>query len=457
MNNIKIAYIGGGSRQWARNLMNDLALDKDLSGDVFLYDIDFEAAKDNALIGNLIQKNEKALSDFKYFAVSKIDEALINADFVIISILPATFKEMNVYLHHPENYGIYQAVGDTIGPAGIMRGLISIPIFVEFAKSIQKNCPNAWVINFTNPMTVCLQSLYLGFKDIKAYGNCHEVFGSQIDLKNIYNEKYPNQKATREDVKISVSGINHFTWITDASIYGENVLPLYDNHVKKYADPNIEKEKDYYKKHFPFVSESKVKYDLYLKYKVMAAAGDRHLAEFMPKAFYLKDLRTIDYYKFSLTPISYRIENLKQAVLRTKRIIDGKENISLNPSDEEAVRQIKALLGYEEFVTNVNCLNLGHAKGLIYGHIVETNALFRYNQLIPIHTNQLPLQVEAMINRHIYTHQLIFESYKKKDFSYAILALLNDPLCSELNYDEAKKMFDEMKDLMGHYLDYYIQ
>jgi galacturan 1,4-alpha-galacturonidase len=455
MKKIKIAYIGGGSRQWARNLMNDLALDKDLSGEVFLYDIDYKSANDNAVIGNLIQKNDKAKSDFKYYATKNIDEALLNADFVVISILPATFKEMEVYVHHPEKYGIYQSVGDTIGPAGIMRGLISIPIFVDFAKAIKKNCPNAWVINFTNPMTICLQSLYMGFKEIKAYGNCHEVFGSQTDLKNIYNNKYTNQHAKRDDVKISVSGINHFTWITEASIFGENILPLYDEHVRKNSDPNLEREKDYYKKNYPFVSEGKVKYDLYLKYKAMAAAGDRHLAEFMPKAFYLKNLEKIDYFKFSLTPVSYRVEKLEKAIIHTNNLVNNLEKIEIHPSDEEAVRQIKALLGYEEFVTNVNCMNLGHADGLIYGHIVETNALFRYNQVMPIKTNKLPLQVEAMVNKHIYTHKLIIEAYLKKDLSYAILALLNDPLCSDLSYDEVKQVFTEMKELMGSYLDYY--
>ena len=110
--NLKFAYIGGGSRNWAWGLMSDLAVAKDICGTIYLYDIDFEAAKHNEQIGNGIEE-----SDWKYVAVKTIDEALDGADFVIISILPGTFDDMESDVHLPEQYGIYQSVGDTTGPA----------------------------------------------------------------------------------------------------------------------------------------------------------------------------------------------------------------------------------------------------------------------------------------------------------------------------------------------------
>ena len=106
--NIKIAYIGGGSKQWARVFMSDLALAKDLEGEMALYDIDIEAAKRNQSIAKYINQNPKTQSIFTYNVYEKIDDALRNADFVLISILPATFKEMRSDVHAPEKYGIYQ-------------------------------------------------------------------------------------------------------------------------------------------------------------------------------------------------------------------------------------------------------------------------------------------------------------------------------------------------------------
>ena len=105
---VKIAYIGGGSRGWAWGLMSDLATAGDMSGRVELYDIDFEAAKANEIIGNKFNDADGAKSHWDYKAVETIGEALTGANFVIISILPGTFDEMESDVHTPEKYGIYQ-------------------------------------------------------------------------------------------------------------------------------------------------------------------------------------------------------------------------------------------------------------------------------------------------------------------------------------------------------------
>ena len=114
--NVKIAYIGGGSRGWAWGLMSDLASNEDMNGDVYLYDIDFEAAQANEKIGNMYNGCEGAKSKWTYHAVETPKEAMTGADFVVISILPGTFDEMESDVHTPEKYGIYQPVGDTTGP-----------------------------------------------------------------------------------------------------------------------------------------------------------------------------------------------------------------------------------------------------------------------------------------------------------------------------------------------------
>lgn len=101
ISDIKIAYIGGGSRGWAWGFMSDLVSHGDISGDVYLYDIDFEAAQHNEIIGNKFNGADGALTKWNYKAVKTAKEALTDANFVIISILPGTFDEMESDVHTP--------------------------------------------------------------------------------------------------------------------------------------------------------------------------------------------------------------------------------------------------------------------------------------------------------------------------------------------------------------------
>src|SRR3954468_5192769 len=156
--NVQIAYIGGGSRGWAWGLMSDLASEQSISGTVKLYDLNYEAAQQNAIIGNRLLDREDVVGHWEYEAVKTLKEALNGADFVIISILPGTFLEMKSDVHTPEQYGIYQSVGDTVGPGGMIRALRTIPLFVEIANHIKEHAPDAWVINYTNPMSLCTRT-----------------------------------------------------------------------------------------------------------------------------------------------------------------------------------------------------------------------------------------------------------------------------------------------------------
>ena len=136
--NLTIAYIGGGSRGWAWGLMGDLAMDGELCGTLRLYDIDREAAERNRIIGEKMSAHEGVKSPWKYEVSDSLQSALTGADFVVISILPGTFEEMQSDVHTPEKYGIYQSVGDTSGPGGIIRAMRTLPMFEEIAENIKK-------------------------------------------------------------------------------------------------------------------------------------------------------------------------------------------------------------------------------------------------------------------------------------------------------------------------------
>ena len=176
---IKIAHIGGGSRYWARDLMKDLALAGLFEGEIRLYDIDQEAARRNEVIASHLFSRPDAKARFKACAVKTLGACLKAADFVVISIEPGPIEARYADLEIPLKYGIVQPVGDSTGPGGILRALRSIPVYAQFAASIMEHCPRAWVINYTNPMTICTRTLYAVAPKIRAFGCCHEVFGSQ--------------------------------------------------------------------------------------------------------------------------------------------------------------------------------------------------------------------------------------------------------------------------------------
>ena len=330
VSDVKIAYVGGGSRGWAWNLMSDLAALDDVSGHVDLYDIDYEAAQHNEIIGNKFNDAPGAKSKWTYTAKKTLDEAVEGADFVIISILPGTFKEMESDVHTPEKYGIYQSVGDTAGPGGILRALRTIPMMEVIAKAVEKNAPNAWVINYTNPMALCVKALYDTFPKIKAFGCCHEVFGAQNFIMWTLKEICGIEVADRSDIKTNVVGVNHFTWVTNATYRNVDIFPIY----KEYAEKALKSDEELERINDRFEFKQMVKMDLFLRYGAIAAAGDRHLAEFCPGSWYLDNPEQVKNWGFALTPVSWRWGDLKERLEKSRRLRTGEEDVKIVDTGE---------------------------------------------------------------------------------------------------------------------------
>jgi alpha-galactosidase len=447
--NLKIAYIGGGSRGWARNLMVDLAKEPSLAGTVYLYDIDFDASKINEKIGNRLFDREDVLGKWKYVAEPNLNKSLEDADIVIISILPGTLDEMESDVHAPEKYGIYQSVGDTTGPGGIIRALRTVPIFRQFAKLIKEICPNAWVINFTNPMTLCVGALYKEFPQIKAFGCCHEVFGTQKILQRILKDEYGEQ-VTRDDIEINVMGVNHFTWVDKAYCKGKDLIPIYE----KYIDEHPEGLSDADLKHWAngvFATSESVKFDLFKRYGVIAAAGDRHLAEFCPREWYLNDPETVEKWGYSLTSVAFRRQDYAERIEKANALADGKEQLTLYETGEESVRQIKSLCGLGGFLTNVNIPNVGQMPQLPIGAIVETNAYFSSDSVRPVYAGVLPDNVHALVERICREQQTVLDGIFNDDYELVFTAFLNSPNVP-LKIEDARKLFDEMIENTKNYL-----
>ena len=411
---IRIAYIGGGSRGWAWTFMTDLSAEDRISGTIRLYDIDKEAAERNAVIGNHLMNRPDVRGEWEFTAADTLREALEGADFAVISILPGTFDEMESDVHLPERLGIYQSVGDTAGPGGMIRALRSIPMFIEIAEAIKTYAPDAWVINYTNPMSLLVKTLYMVFPQIKAFGCCHEVFGTQRVLKGIFEEMTGEKVEDRHDVHVNVVGINHFTWFTEASCHGRDLFPVYQEYIDRHFEEGwlyeeLRNDPDWMKD--VFACGHRVKMDLFRRYGAVAAAGDRHLAEFLPGNEYLRDPETARSWMFSLTPVSWRKQDLQRRLARSGRLYRFEEEIESVPTGEEGILLIKALLGLTRVVSNVNLPNTaGQIRNLPETAVVETNAVFSKNSVHPVACGDLCEPLRKLILPHVENHERIYEA-----------------------------------------------
>jgi alpha-galactosidase len=434
---IKLAYIGGGSRGWAWKFMTDLAIEPSMSGDVVLYDIDQHAADNNEIIGNIINAREDSVGKWNYSTASSLQEALTGADFVVISILPGTFKEMRVDVHMPERLGIYQSVGDTAGPGGIIRALRTLPMYVPIAEAIRDYAPNAWVINYTNPMSLCVKILYHVFPEIKAFGCCHEVFGTQKVLAAAASEYLGVESIPRRDIHVNVLGINHFTWFDEASYEGLDMFPIYEKFIEKYyKDGFNEPDKNW--ANSAFNCAHRVKFDLFKRYGLIAAAGDRHLAEFMPGDEYLKDPETVESWKFGLTTVDWRENDLKERLEKSHKLANREMEVDMEPSGEEGILLMKALVGLDRVVSNVNIPNVGQIPNLPLGAIVETNAVFAKDSIKPMMAGKLPETLRDLIMPHVENHELTLKAALTCDKELVVKAFMNDPNTKAKCQDEEK-------------------
>ena len=440
---LTVAYIGGGSRGWAWGFMTDLAMDPQICGTVRLYDIDRSAAARNEIIGNKISAHPDAVSRWKYEVRDSLQEALTGADFVVISILPATFEEMRTDVHLPERLGIWQPVGDTIGAGGFMRAMRTIPMYVEIAEAIKAYSPDAWVINYTNPMSLCVRTLYHVFPEIKAFGCCHEVFGTQKLLCAMLKEKLGVEGVRRQDLYTTVTGINHFTWLTRASWQSVDLMPLYAEFAEEYWESGYEEGQDNNWMNSNFNCAHRVKFDLFRRYGAIAAAGDRHLAEFTAP-WYTKDPETVASWKYNLTTVEWRIGDLQNRLRRSDDLISGKEPIVLKPSGEEGHLLLKAILGLGDLVSNVNIPNRGQIPNLPLGAVVETNAFFGRDRIEPVYAGPVPAPILPLIARHVYNQENTLTAALSCDRKLGFTTFMNDPQLSSVMPVDGRKLFDDM-------------
>lgn len=446
---LKIAYIGGGSREWARKLMFDLALSPDLTGHVALYDIDLESARLNEELGNWLQTQPGVVSRWRYETVPTLSSALAGADFVVVSVQPGSLDVMAEEIAIAEKYGLYFPVGDTTGPPGLVRGLRAATLYREFAHAILAACPHAWVINYTNPMAICTRTLTYVAPDLKVFGCCHEVFSTQDYLARMIAERMGTATPARPEIQVNVLGTNHFTFV-DRALYREHdLLALLREHLaqsdvlRPFSREEVEAKGNW------FQDNRQVKWTLFQRLGILPAAGDRHLVEFLPG--FVRSPDELFRWGIIRTPVAYRIRRWREAPQRTHDLTTGRVPLELRRSGEEGIQQIRALLGLGDWMTNVNVENRGQITNLPLHVVVETNALFTRDEIRPLQAGALPPSVHSLVARHAANQEMIVQAALSCDKEMAFHAVYNDP-ASDLTVDRAWAMFNEMLNASRAYL-----
>src|SRR3954451_8020402 len=217
----RICFVGGGSYQWTPKLLTDIALTKDLSGTIVLHDIAPEPMEVMQRLGQKIMA--AAGADFVFETSSNLEEALKDAEFVIVTITTGRLEAMRKDRDIPLRYGIYQSVGDTVGPGGLSRAVRNIPVFLDIARTMENVCPDAWMLNLTNPLTALTRTVTKK-TSIKAMGLCHELQGVRGGMIRMFGGDV-------EDFDMKVAGINHLIWLLDLKIKGRDGFEL----VREYA------------------------------------------------------------------------------------------------------------------------------------------------------------------------------------------------------------------------------
>ena len=438
----RITIIGGGSYQWGPVISRDIIVDKQLAGSkIVLHD---KAPEPLALVEQLCRKIvEQARSEVTIESTTDLTEALKGADYVILTISTGGLDAMAHDLAIPWKYGIYQSVGDTVGPGGIARALRNIPVVLDIARRMEKHCPDAWLLNYTNPMTTLCRAICKE-TSVKTLGFCHGLYEMTGALEKMFG-----LADWRQDTKFKLAGINHLPWILELDIMGQDGFGLIRDYLSspagaKQLGPNKIVNREEILEEFP------VTFDLFAKYGALVGGEDRHTAEFFGR--YLNDKTNIGRdFNITITTIDWRKNHwLAKNIKAVKDQLAGTEKIDLNSSQETAADVISALDGNREFIDVFNIPNQGQIANLPKDVIVECLAVVNSLGANPIAVGDLPDGVLGVVQTHVTNQEMTAEAALTGSRQLALQAMLNDPLVGQVA--QAGRMLDEMLAANAQYL-----
>jgi alpha-galactosidase/6-phospho-beta-glucosidase family protein len=438
---MQVTIIGGGSYQWSPKLITDLLGTSSLAGaHVVLMDIDPSSLpKMEALFH---RANEALGAKATVSTTTDQRQALDGADFVVVTISTGGFTSMSVDLDVPAKHGIRQSVGDTVGPGGINRSLRNIPVLTGIARDMEELCPQAWLLNITNPMT-CLTRAVTRESSVKAVGLCHEVGNYCLDVAVAFGQ-------TWEAVRPTVTGINHFSVVTALDIGGQDGLALLSEMVEDLGGlaalaPHAGEEPAEPFSRLDFARRHVLSLTLLDRWGALPAAGDRHLAEFLPSIL-TEESGWGAAWGIELTPISQREKHQAEYIAEVDAILAGNHELAMWPSGELVAPVIDSLLTGERRELPLNLPNAGQCPDLPADAVVEAYCIVDGEGMRGRDEARAPAPLAELLRRHVATQELTVEAAVRGDRGLVEAALALDPLAGRGDLRDIDAMADDLID-----------
>lgn len=431
---VKITFIGAGSTIFAKNVLGDAMLTPSLqNAEMALYDIDEKRLKESELMLKTMNKNiNKDRAKISSYEDSR--EALRDADFVINAIQVGGYKPSTVIdFEIPKKYGLRQTIGDTIGIGGIMRALRTLPVMFDYAKQMEEVCPDAWLLNYTNPMSI-LTSAMLKHTNIKTVGLCHSV---QVCVPELFEHLGIQDGYDLEDFQWKIAGINHMSWLLKITKDGEDFYPEIRKRASEIENPHADS----------------VRFELMKYFGYYVTESSEHNAEYHPYFIKRQYPELIEEFGIPLDEYLRRCEEqIANWASQSKELLND-TNLGHEMTREYASSIMNAIVTGEPAVIAGNVLNKGLITNLPYDTAVEVPCLVDKNGVQPTHVGALPTQLAGLNQTHISVNELTIEAAVTKDREKIYQAAMLDPhTSSELTLPEIKAMVDELIEAHGDYL-----
>lgn len=430
---IKITFVGAGSTVFAKNVLGDIMLTESLQDShIALFDIDEKRLRESEILLNNINKN---CNQGRATITAHLDrkEALKNAKYVVNAIQVGGYEPCTVTdFEIPKKYGLRQTIGDTLGIGGIFRGLRTIPVMLDIAKDMEEVCPDAWFLNYTNPMSIVTGGMLRGSK-IKTVGLCHSVqVCAESVLKNVGIEN--------KDIVSKIAGINHMAWLLEISKNGVDIYP----EIKEKAKEITEKHDDM------------VRMELMKRFGYYVTESSEHNAEYTP--YFIKDKYPELIEKFNIPLDEYPRRCVNQIAgwekLRDETVHN--KNLEHVRTHEYASYIIEAMETNIPYKIGGNVLNNGLITNLPNNAVVEVPCLVDGSGITPCYIGDLPEQLAALNRTNINVHLLTIEAAltKKKEYIYHA-AMLDPHTSSELSIDDIISLCDDLLEAHKDWLPEY--
>ena len=419
---IKITFIGAGSTVFAKNVLGDCMLTPSLQdAHIALYDIDLKRLDESYQMLENINKN---CNESRATIVSYTDarEALTDATFVVNAIQVGGYEPCTVTdFEIPKKYGLRQTIADTLGIGGIFRGLRTIPVLLDYCKIMEEVCPDAWLLNYTNPMSILTLAVLKATK-IKTIGLCHSVQVCAPDLLRHLGMEYDN-------VSYKIAGINHMAWLLGVESNGQDLYP-------KIKEKAIAFEGKHY---------DMVRFEIMKRFGYYVTESSEHNSEYMPYFIKEKYPELIERFNIPLDEYPRRcIEQIKNWNKLREEIVHD-HSLSHTRTHEYASYIMEAMITNKPYKIGANVLNTGLITNLPNDCVVEVPCLVDASGVTPCFVGDLPPQLAALNRTNINVHQLTVKAaltLKKEHIYHA--AMLDPHTSSELSIDDIYALVDDL-------------